>query len=220
MSTLRRALLALVLAGAVIMIGGSKWQRPQVIPAYDSDNLIRLHVIANSDTPADQELKRHVRDAVLARVGQDLARAGDITAARQLVSLNLAAITAAAEGQIQREGQSYSVRAEFGDFDFPTRAYGNVTLPAGKYEAVRLVIGSGKGQNWWCVLFPPLCLVDIAGKVDPAPAAPAPVTTAHPVLMFNPASAAQPTPEQPFAVHWKIVDIFKTSRQYLASLWP
>ncbi|BCV20897.1 stage II sporulation protein R [Moorella sp. Hama-1] len=220
MSTLRRTLLALVLAGAVILTGGSTWQRPQAIPAYNSHNLIRLHVIANSDTPGDQELKRHVRDAVLARVGENLARAGDITAARQLVSLNLAAITAAAEDQIQREGQSYPVRAEFGDFDFPTRAYGNVTLPAGKYEAVRLVIGSGKGQNWWCVLFPPLCLVDIAGKIDPAPAAPAPVTTAHPVLMLNPAPVTQPALEHPFAVRWKIVDLFKTSRQYLASLWP
>ncbi|MGI9859921.1 stage II sporulation protein R [Moorella naiadis] len=220
MSTLRRSLLVLVMAGVVILTGGSTWQQREAIPAYNSHNLIRLHVIANSDTPGDQELKRHVRDAVLARVGENLARAGDITTARQLVSTNLAAITAAAEDQIQREGRSYPVQAEFGDFDFPTRAYGNTVLPAGEYEAVRVVIGSGQGQNWWCVLFPPLCLVDIAGRVEPAPTAPAPAAPAHPVLMLNPAPVEQQAPEQTLIVRWKIADIFKISRQYLASLWP
>jgi len=224
----------MVLAGIVVLTGGATWQRPQAVPAYNSHNLIRLHVIANSDTAGDQELKRHVRDAVLARVGQSLARAGDITTARQLVSINLAAITAAAEGQIKREGQDYPVRTEFGDFAFPTRSYGDITLPAGNYEAVRLVIGDGKGQNWWCVLFPPLCLVDVAGKIDPAPvipapdgatvAAAAPVTSApaaaaHPVLLAGLVPAGEPAPA-PFAVRWKIMEVFKTSRHYLASLWP
>ncbi|MBC7326409.1 MAG: stage II sporulation protein R [Moorella sp. (in: Bacteria)] len=172
------------------------------VPAYNSHNLIRLHVIANSDTAADQELKRHVRDAILASVGRSLAAAGDIGAARKMVSYDLAAITAAARAQIKRSGQDYPVRTEFGDFPFPTRAYGDIILPAGEYEAVRLVIGEGKGQNWWCVLFPPLCLVDVAGKNGD--------TLSPPVMGGE--GPARPR------LAWKIVEIFKSSRQRLAGL--
>ncbi|AKX93604.1 stage II sporulation protein R [Moorella thermoacetica] len=214
MSRWKKSLLAMLLAGIVIMAGGSNWQEARVVPAYNSHNLIRLHVIANSDTPGDQELKRHVRDAVLASVGQRLAGAGDITTARKLVSTNLATITAAAEAQIKREGRSYTVRTEFGDFPFPIRAYGDLTLPAGNYEAVRLVIGEGRGQNWWCVLFPPLCLVDVASKGNPGPVAAGP-----PAMVAGMASEAGPAPGA-FQVRWKIIEVFKTSRQYLASLWP
>ncbi|MDN5325567.1 MAG: stage sporulation protein [Moorella sp. (in: firmicutes)] len=214
MSRWKKSLLAILLAGIVIIAGGSTWQENRIIPAYNSHNLIRLHVIANSDTPGDQELKRHVRDAVLASVGQRLAGAGDITTARQLVSTNLATITAAAEAQIKREGRSYTVRTEFGDFPFPTRAYGDITLPAGNYEAVRLVIGEGRGQNWWCVLFPPLCLVDVASKGHPGQVAAGP-----PAIVAGTASEAGPAPDA-FQVRWKIIEVFKTSRRYLASLWP
>lgn len=214
MSRWKKSLLAMLLAGIVIMAGGSTWQEARVVPAYNSHNLIRFHVIANSDTPGDQELKRHVRDAVLASVGREVAEAGNINDARQLVSFNLGAITAAAKNQIRKEGRNYSVRTEFGDFPFPTRAYGDITLPAGNYEAVRLVIGEGRGQNWWCVLFPPLCLVDVAGRVNPGPAA-----ADSPAMMAGKATEAGTVPGA-VQVRWKIIEVFKTSRQYLASLWP
>ncbi|WP_170291043.1 stage II sporulation protein R [Neomoorella glycerini] len=205
---MKRSILFFVLAGLLFLGGEAAWRGREVaVPAYNSHNLIRLHVIANSDTTADQELKRHVRDAVLASIGRSVAAAGDIGAARQLVSHNLAAITAAAEAQIRREGQNYTVRTEFGDFAFPTRAYGDITLPAGNYEAVRLVIGAGKGENWWCVLFPPLCLVDAAGKVTDA------ALTSRPVMAGEEGRAK-------IRVGWKILEIFQSSRHRLAGLWP
>ncbi|CEP69501.1 Sporulation stage II, protein R [Moorella glycerini] len=205
---MKRSILIFVLASLLFLGGDASWTGREVaVPAYNSHNLIRLHVIANSDTTADQELKRHVRDAVLASIGRSLAAAGDIGAARQLVSHNLAAITAAAEAQIRREGQNYTVRTEFGDFAFPTRAYGDITLPAGNYEAVRLVIGAGKGENWWCVLFPPLCLVDAAGKADDD------ALTSRPVMAGEEGQAK-------IRVGWKILEIFQSSRHRLAGLWP
>ncbi len=210
-SLTRRMLLFLLLAGLLFSGGDAvRSAREEVEPAFNSHNLIRLHVIANSDQEADQELKRRVRDAVLASVGRDLAAAGDMGAARHLVSYNLAAVTAAAAAQVQQEGYDYPVQAEFGDFNFPTRAYGEITLPAGEYEAVRLVIGEGKGQNWWCVLFPPLCLVDAAARVENATPAVLPAVT----------GMAEPKTEPPqIKVGWKIVEIFKSSYRLLAGLW-
>ncbi len=153
-----------LLIWAVVSTGGFHQKKSK--PAFNSRNLIRLHVVANSDTEADQNIKFRVRDAILADAGRQLAATGDIAAARQLVSCSLREITATARSEIFQAGEVYSVQAEVGDFDFPTRTYGSTTFPAGNYEAVRLVIGEGKGQNWWCVLFPPLCLVDVATKVD------------------------------------------------------
>ncbi|WP_406678189.1 stage II sporulation protein R [Moorella sp. ACPs] len=205
---MKKSILFFVLAGLLFLGGDAAWTgRKAAVPAYNSHNLIRLHVIANSDTVADQELKRHVRDAVLASIGRSLAVAGDIGAARRLVSSNLAAITAAAEAQIRREGQNYTVRTEFGDFAFPTRAYGDITLPAGNYEAVRVVIGAGKGENWWCILFPPLCLVDVTGKVN------AGFLAGRPVMGGEEGTAK-------IKLGWKIMEIWQSSRHHLAGLWP
>ncbi|GEA15032.1 stage II sporulation protein R [Moorella sp. E308F] len=208
MSLLKKSILFFVLAGLLFLGGDAAWTgRKTAVPAYNSHNLIRLHVIANSDTVADQELKRHVRDAVLTSIGRNLAVAGDIGAARRLVSSNLAAITAAAETQIRQEGQNYTVRTEFGDFAFPTRAYGDITLPAGNYEAVRVVIGAGKGENWWCILFPPLCLVDVTGKVN------AGFFTSRQVM------AGEEGPPK-VRLGWKILEIWQSSRHRLAGLRP
>lgn len=204
---MKKSLIFILIAGLLIIAGEVVGKLGQaVVQAYNSHNLIRLHVIANSDKPDDQELKRHVRDAILASVGRNLAAAGDIGAARRLVSGNLAAITAAAEGQIRREGQNYTVRTEFGDFPFPTRAYGDITLPAGNYEAVRVVIGEGKGENWWCVLFPPLCLVGGSGQAKAA------FPAEHPLLDEGGEKRAR--------LGWKLLDFLQFSRHRLASLWP
>jgi len=203
-----RTILVFFLAGVLVLTGGSVWQRKReiAVPAYNSHNLIRLHVIANSDAASDQDLKRRVRDAVLARTGEQLAGAGNVAAARQLVSQNLQEITAVAKLEIMRQGKLYAVRTEIGDFDFPTRAYGSIVLPAGNYEAVRLVIGEGKGQNWWCVLFPPLCLVDVAGKLNEEA-----IDGSYPVITHR-------KELQSIQVRWKIVELFRSSRRRLAGL--
>jgi len=126
-----------------------------------ADKIIRLHVIANSNSPEDQQLKLKVRDAIVSEFNSKFQHIDDITLSRKLIQENLTYIETLAKDVIEKSGQNYEVKAVFGKFPFPTKTYGYVTLPAGEYEALRVIIGSGKGANWWCVLFPPLCFVDI-----------------------------------------------------------
>lgn len=125
-----------------------------------ADNLIRLHVIANSDTSQDQSLKRDVRDIILNFMKDKLKNSKDIEQTKYIINENSAEIEKLANAEIMKQGKSYSVKTMLGSFPFPTKAYGDITLPAGKYQALRVVIGKGEGANWWCVLFPPLCFVD------------------------------------------------------------
>ena len=119
-----------------------------------SGSLIRLHVVAVSDDEAEQALKLEVRDAVLAYLAPRLKGAGDSAAARELISGELEGITKAAAAA--SEGREVTVT--LGCESFPTRQYEGFTLPAGKYESLRVVLGAGRGNNWWCIVFPPLCL--------------------------------------------------------------
>jgi len=125
------------------------------------DNLIRFHVIANSDSPEDQELKLKVRDKVISLMNDKLINSSSIVESREIVKRNMNEIKQVAINEINRNGKQYDVDVELGNFNFPTKSYGNFTLPAGEYEAVRVVIGEGQGQNWWCVMFPPLCFIDV-----------------------------------------------------------
>jgi stage II sporulation protein R len=134
-----------------------------------SKDLIRFHVIANSDSLGDQQLKRQVRDAILEQVGDKFKAVQSVAEAREIVLANLGEIEAAAEREIALRGRDYPVKASLGHFDFPAKTYGSFSLPAGNYEAVRVVIGEGQGENWWCVLFPPLCFVDISNSVSTEP---------------------------------------------------
>ncbi len=124
--------------------------------------LIRLHVIANSDTESDQQLKLAVRDAIIDQVGTHFADNCQKDEARQEILAHTEDIRLIAQEVIADWGLDYPVEISLGKSDFPTKTYGNVTLPAGTYEALKVVIGEGTGQNWWCVLFPPLCFVDAA----------------------------------------------------------
>jgi stage II sporulation protein R len=122
-----------------------------------SEKLIRLHVVANSDSEADQALKLRVRDAIVNDVSGLLADVKDRSVALQLIGNSLDAIAGKASDVISAEGYDYPVSAKLAVEDFPTREYDSFSLPAGKYKALRVVIGSGEGHNWWCVVFPPLC---------------------------------------------------------------
>ncbi len=122
-----------------------------------ADKLLRLHVIANSDSVEDQALKLKVRDSVLREVELLTADAGAVGTARQEVEAGLATIQKAAEDVIAEEGYSYDVQLSLGETYFPTKDYGGFALPEGRYDALRVIIGEGEGQNWWCVLFPPFC---------------------------------------------------------------
>lgn len=121
--------------------------------------MLRMHVIANSDSNADQELKLKVRDAVLAE-GKEIFD-GSVTAedAKQKILPETERLRKAALEVIENEGFSYDVKITVADEYFDTRTYDNsVTLPAGYYKAVKVIIGEGEGHNWWCVMFPPMCL--------------------------------------------------------------
>lgn len=125
-----------------------------------AQQLIRFHVLANSNSYEDQTIKLHVRDAVVNEMKHKFSQADNRQDAEQIVLSNLEEIKDLAQEQIKLSGKAYQVAVMLGNYDFPTKSYGNFTLPAGDYRAVRIVIGEGKGNNWWCVLFPPLCFVD------------------------------------------------------------
>ncbi|MBC8570784.1 stage II sporulation protein R [Zongyangia hominis] len=121
-------------------------------------DVIRLHVLANSDTDADQALKLRVRDRVLEETEQIFLNAGDKQDAAKRVQESLPAIETAARQVIDENGYDYDVNVTFQNEYFTTREYENFTLPAGHYDAVRVKIGEAAGKNWWCVMFPPLCI--------------------------------------------------------------
>ena len=132
-------------------------------------DVLRMHVIANSDCSADQQLKLMVRDAVLERGAQLFD--GTVTAdeARRKIEPHKAELEAAAREVIERAGYDYPVSVNVVNEYFATRCYGSLTMPAGRYTAVKVVIGEGAGHNWWCVMFPPLCLPaaqDRGGNLD------------------------------------------------------
>ena len=120
--------------------------------------MIRLHVIANSDTAEDQALKLQVRDAVLERATEILKNAADMEMAQRELRQVLPELEHTAETVLQAEGRAYGVSARLERAEFPEKVYDGFALPAGEYLALRLVIGEGAGQNWWCVVFPPLCM--------------------------------------------------------------
>ncbi len=130
-------------------------------------NTVRLHVIAHSDSAADQELKLQVRDAVTAAAAALLTDVTDHDEALRTLEAALPSLTAAAQECVYDAGYTYAVRAELTAMYFTTRTYDSGTFPAGVYDALRISIGDARGRNWWCVVFPPLC-VSAASKPAPA----------------------------------------------------
>lgn len=133
-----------------------------------ADSVIRLHVIANSDSRADQELKLAVRDRVLERAEGLYPPNAALEQARLALEGDLQALAAAGQAVVAEQGYDYPVTAQLTRCWFPTKEYGDFALPAGNYNALRIVIGEGAGQNWWCVAFPPLCLGAASKTVEQA----------------------------------------------------
>ena len=128
------------------------------------EEVLRLHVIANSDEDYDQELKLKVRDAVLRSGEEVFSGSEDIISAESEIADKKDVILHSAIEAIRNLGYDYDVKIELARSYFPTRTYDNLTLPAGYYKAVRIIIGEGKGKNWWCIMFPPLCLPSATKK--------------------------------------------------------
>lgn len=123
-----------------------------------ADQVLRLHVVANSDSEEDQTLKLLARDAVLELASQLLDGVSDRARAEEILSAHLNELAQAGAEALAAQGCTDQVTAEIADQWFPTREYATFSLPAGQYRALRITIGAGAGRNWWCVVFPPLCL--------------------------------------------------------------
>lgn len=132
-----------------------------------ADNIIRFHVRANSDSEADQNLKLKVKDAVVKYLQTELSDADSLDDARNILYDDSARIKDIAQTVIKSEGMSYNVNVYFETSYFPLKTYGDMSFPPGEYEAFRIDIGEAEGHNWWCVLFPPLCIVSQSYSVVP-----------------------------------------------------
>ena len=162
---LKRWELALMFGILVAVVAGSWLTREQQELA---DSVVRFHVIANSDTEEDQALKLAVRDRVLEEAEGLYPEGATLEQAQAALEGHLNTLAAAGRAVVEEQGYDYPVSARLEDCWFPTKEYEDFALPAGNYTALRVTIGEGKGQNWWCVAFPPLCLGAASETVDQA----------------------------------------------------
>lgn len=180
-----------------------------------SGSLVRLHVIAEDDSAGEQALKLKVRDRILAEFGDALSGQGDVASIKEYVNTHLDDFKSVAEDELKQNGSDKTVSVSFEKTAFNTREYGNVRLPAGYYDALRIVIGEGKGQNWWCVLFPPLCFVeDAKGTLS---------TESEAVLKENLSDESYELVtsdgELDVKVRFKLVELWETAKIKTAQAW-
>jgi stage II sporulation protein R len=172
---------------------------------------IRLRILANSDSPRDQWLKREIRDEVVQHITKWVEGVETIDAARDEVRLSLVEIDNIVKEVIEDRGFSYTHTVEYGQIQFPSKLYGDKLYPAGDYEGLLITVGEGLGDNWWCVLFPPLCFVDFGtdeGEVrDPDQAA----TSTTEIT-----TATTATSESAVEVRFFIVEIFEKIKNMFA----
>lgn len=185
---------ALILAGTIFLTGMTDFIR-----AGESvrEEVLRLHIIANSDSEADQEVKLRVRDAILQAGAAVFDGSVSAKEAEIKITPEMDHITARAEEILRENGFSYGAAAELSYEFFDTRAYGDVTLPAGNYRAVKIILGEGKGKNWWCVMFPPLCLPAAAQSEEAA------------LAVFSPEEMHVIKPAGTYKVKFKIAEILQ-----------
>lgn len=152
--------LTLIIISLVIVM--MSWENSLEAKGIIPDDSIRIRILANSDSVADQWIKRKVRDAIIAetRTWTSQLVVEEIDSARRIIENQLPQILNAAEQTLEQYGFNYGVKVELGEVDFPTKAYGSHIYPENQYEALRITLGNGEGENWWCVLFPPLCFID------------------------------------------------------------
>src|SRR5699024_7216110 len=135
----------------------------EVIP----DDAIRLRILANSDSDKDQALKEDVRDAVNEEINGWVEKLNDIDQARNIIQSNVPQLEKTVERVLKGAGSAQAFTVEYAeDVTFPTKLYGSYIYPAGEYEAVLITLGDGEGENWWCVLFPPLCFLDFSNGIS------------------------------------------------------
>lgn len=166
------------------------------------ENVVRLHVIANSDTEEDQAVKLMVRDAVLEEAAKWYDGAQTMEEASSLLCTHLESLAQTARETLAQQGMEYSANVQMTEMYFSTRDYGTFRLPAGRYRTLRVTLGEGKGHNWWCVVFPSLCLPAAEGSEEDA-------------LLTLPESEREvvENPEQ-FEVKFKAVELWEALREW------
>ena len=157
----------LLLSLLAIFVFFSAYSYVTAVSKNISDSVFRLHVIANSDSDEDQALKLNVRDKLLEYMNSLCANTSSKEDAMRIANEHIDDFSKIAKDVISENGYDYDVEISVGECDFPTKNYGDVSLPAGIYDALRVKIGSANGHNWWCVMFPPLCFVDVSSGIVP-----------------------------------------------------
>lgn len=168
----------LLLAALLLMSWESQRADAAIAGGSIPSESIRLRILANSDSAMDQLVKREVRDAVVAQMNTWVTGPQTIEEARLTIRSHMNDIEAIVGKTLNERGFHYGYKAELGIVPFPTKIYGTEVYPAGNYEALRITLGAGAGQNWWCVLFPPLCFVDAVSGESSTPTTAAAATTA------------------------------------------
>jgi stage II sporulation protein R len=196
-----RAVAAALILSIVVSICGFTGECNEI-----RDRVLRLHVLANSNSKEDQELKLKVRDTVVKTAAGMFDTAKNEADALILAEANLDDIQAAAQQCVYDEGYRYNVKAELVDMYFTTRRYNTVTLPAGIYDALRITIGEGKGKNWWCVVFPPMCVSAATEASELSD-------------VLEPEQEEIVTKPQKYEVRFKVVEIFEDIANFFRNLF-
>lgn len=153
------SLLVGVIVTTTVYINGEMGKVSNAVPNY-KEKFIRFHVLANSDSEEDQNLKLKVRDEIIAYLQPMLKESSSIEESEKIILDKSDELEKIGKDIIKENGYDYDVKVELGYSNFPTKQYSNIVLPAGEYKALRILIGEAEGKNWWCVMFPPLCFVD------------------------------------------------------------
>ena len=165
MKNLKRFLIIFLLFIVYILL--SAFSYSNAVSTDISNNVFRLHVIANSDSYEDQNLKYLVRDELIKYMNSICENIYSKEEAIKIANENKDEFYIIAKKVIEDNGFNYDVNIDIGNFSFPTKTYGDISLPAGFYDALKVEIGNASGQNWWCVMFPSLCFVDLSNSVVP-----------------------------------------------------
>ncbi len=214
--------------GTLLTVAGSYYSQKTF--KNIKENIVRLHIVANSDTKEDQNLKLEVRDKVLACVEDLSVNAKDAESYKETLKVELDAITDEINTYLEETGSSQRAEISLGESVFPAKNYGDIVLPAGTYDAIKVTLGEGQGKNWWCVMFPPLCCTN-SGTFAISESGKEALKEnlsdeAYKTVIGNADNSAVLIADDGLIdenvdvnVRFKIVEIFKDSGNKIASLW-
>jgi len=193
-----------------ILVAAHSYLYADSVQRQIADNVIRFHVLAHSDAANDQTLKNHVRTQVLSSIEDTLRDSDCLVETRAFISANLHEIKMYAAAAVQAAGYNYPVQATLTTVFFPTRTYGELTFPPGQYEALQVIIGEGNGSNWWCLMFPPLCFMEMTNTPESRQYLEDALPTEGFRLLTH--AAADETPNASVTVRFRVVEWWQNRR--------